>query len=168
MSFKVGDKVLFKKEKEKGEIVMLIGNLKALVRNSYGFKVQVMLSDLILYSSQNDSSLSYGESFPDKDIENEGNRYKKYSKKYIDNKVDLHIENLIEDFEGLSHQEIIDVQINYFQKVLNKYFNRNRDSVVVIHGIGNGVLKENIHALLEDHNLRFFLSLDGGSTTVLF
>ena len=68
MSFKVGDKVLFKKEKEKGEIIMLIGNLKALVRNSYGFKVQVMLADLILYSSQNDSSLSYGESFPDKDF----------------------------------------------------------------------------------------------------
>jgi len=168
MSFKVGDKVLFKKEKEKGEIIMLIGNLKALVRNSYGFKVQVMLSDLILYSSQNDSSLSYGESFPDKEIENEGNRYKKHSNKDIDNKVDLHIEDLIEDFEGLSHQEIIDVQINYFQKVLNEYLNKNRDSLVVIHGIGNGVLKANIHALLEDHNLRFYLSLDGGSTTVLF
>ena len=71
MSFKVGDKVVFKKEKEKGEIIMLIGNLKALVRNSYGFKVQVMISDLILYNSQNASSLSYGESFPDKDVDND-------------------------------------------------------------------------------------------------
>ena len=168
MSFKVGDRVIFKKEEDKGEIVMLIGNLKALVRNSYGFKVQVMLSDLILYNSQNDSSLSYGESFPDKDIDSEDNRYKKHSNKDIDNKVDLHIENLIEDFEGLSNQEIIDVQINYFQKVLNEYFNKNIDSLVVIHGIGNGVLKENIHALLKDHDLRFYLSIDGGSTTVLF
>ncbi len=168
MSFKVGDRVLFKKEKEKGEIIMLIGNLKALVRNSYGFKVQVMLSDLILYSSQNDSSLSYGESFPDKDFDSENSRYKKYSNKDIDNKVDLHIENIIEDFEGLSNLDIIDVQINYFQKVLNEYLNKNRDSLVVIHGIGNGVLKENIHTLLEDHNLRFYLSLDGGATTVLF
>ncbi|MEE2931073.1 MAG: Smr/MutS family protein [Bacteroidota bacterium] len=168
MSFKVGDRVIFKKEKDKGEIVMLIGNLKALVRNSSGFDIQVMLSDLILYDSKHDSSSSYGNLFLDKDANNEREEDVRSYQKGSENKIDLHIQNLIDNFEGLSNQEIIDFQINHFQRLLNEAFKKNQDSLIVVHGIGTGILKEKIHVLLEEHNLRFYLSLDGGSTTILF
>jgi dsDNA-specific endonuclease/ATPase MutS2 len=36
----------------------------------------------------------------------------------------------------------------------------------IIHGIGEGVLKNEVHAILRDYNLRFYLTKDGGVTEV--
>ncbi len=44
--------------------------------------------------------------------------------------------------------------------------NQNKQEIIVVHGIGSGVLKEKTHELLKEYNLRFFLSVDEGSTKV--
>jgi len=55
--------------------------------------------------------------------------------------VDLHIHELIEDERGMSNQEILDIQMDYFRRKLNDAIKRRIKSITFIHGVGNGRLK---------------------------
>ena len=41
------------------------------------------------------------------------------------------------------------------------------NKIIIVHGIGEGVLKKEIHNLLNSYNLRYYESLNGGSTEVM-
>ena len=81
-------------------------------------------------------------------------------------KIDLHIELLVKDFSKYSNEEIIKIQINYCEKQINKILKSNHKEFLIVHGIGMGVLKKEIHNLLNEFSLRYYLSNDGGSTLV--
>ena len=169
MTLKVGDKVLFKKEKDHGEIVMLIGNFKAIVLNSQGFKIPVLLEDLISYYEDNQELNTYHNQDCIKDQESNVSIPKSIKQRKSSNvkKIDLHIDCLIEDYDQLSNSEIIAVQIKHCELMLNDVLDSYVEELIIIHGIGIGVLSQRIHDLLKDYNLRFYLSQDGGSTIVL-
>ncbi len=58
--------------------------------------------------------------------------------------VDLHIHELIDDPSNLEKSEILDFQIRYFQKCLDSARVRHLRKVTFIHGVGNGVLRDQI------------------------
>ncbi len=62
--------------------------------------------------------------------------------------LDLHIEKLTNSWKDLSNFEIVSIQLDYFQKRLFEALKDNEPSFVVIHGIGRGVLKDEIQKLL--------------------
>ena len=64
--------------------------------------------------------------------------------------VDLHIEELIDDIRGMSNGEIIQIQIKHFQRKLDEAISKKMRSIVFIHGIGKGVLKNEIINILKD------------------
>ena len=39
--------------------------------------------------------------------------------------------------------------------------------LIIVHGIGEGVLKKEVHELLNRYQLRYYESLNGGSTEVM-
>ena len=43
----------------------------------------------------------------------------------------------------------------------------HKKSIEIVHGIGGGVLKSEVHKLLGLYNLNFFESNNGGSTEVI-
>lgn len=63
---------------------------------------------------------------------------------------DLHIEELISDYDEMTNQEILDFQMNYFENVLAKAIAFNYKRIIFIHGVGNGVLKNKIYNYLKD------------------
>ncbi len=63
--------------------------------------------------------------------------------------VDLHIHELVEDHSFLEKNEILDFQMNYFRKCLDSARAHHFLKVTFIHGIGNGVLRQNIVTFLE-------------------
>ncbi|MCD6112828.1 MAG: DUF2027 domain-containing protein [Bacteroidales bacterium] len=65
--------------------------------------------------------------------------------------VDLHISALIEDYSGLSNSEILKYQVNYFTRCLESALKYDYNKVTFIHGIGNGILKTTIKAILKDY-----------------
>jgi len=65
-----------------------------------------------------------------------------------DEVVDLHIESLIKDHQGLSNEEILKIQIDHFEKRLENAIIKNIRSITFIHGIGNGTLRHRIHKFL--------------------
>ena len=87
--------------------------------------------------------------------------------------VDLHIEALSEHPERLSDGEKHDLQLRFFHTCLNHAILNNVKKVVFIHGVGRGVLKNDIQRELEQydglHYMDAPMSLYGvGATEVYF
>lgn len=71
----------------------------------------------------------------------------------IDDKIaeiDLHIGELVESYNNLSNKEMLFIQMDYFIKSMNQAEVERLSKVVFIHGIGNGVLKNEIHKYLRN------------------
>ncbi|MHB1922855.1 MAG: Smr/MutS family protein [Chitinophagaceae bacterium] len=63
--------------------------------------------------------------------------------------VDLHIDKILPDWKGLNNFELLTLQINEFQKWLDLAIAHQQFSMVVIHGVGKGKLKDEIHKILQ-------------------
>lgn len=71
--------------------------------------------------------------------------------------IDLHIEELLEDYSNMSNAEIIQVQLHHFQNALDKAITEHLKKLIVIHGVGNGRLKQEVRAILSGYsNLKFY------------
>ncbi len=63
--------------------------------------------------------------------------------------VDLHIEKLMDGYEGMSNLEILGIQLAEFEKWFDLAIAHRQPSLIVIHGIGTGRLREEIHDILK-------------------
>jgi len=62
--------------------------------------------------------------------------------------VDLHIEKLTDDWKRLSNGEILDLQLKEFEKWYELALAHHQAQLIVIHGVGSGRLRDEIHDLL--------------------
>jgi hypothetical protein len=69
--------------------------------------------------------------------------------------VDLHIEEIIENPGGLSNSEMMNIQLNHFRKNLDRALLSRSSSIVFIHGVGNGKLKQAIRHELQTLDINF-------------
>ena len=71
--------------------------------------------------------------------------------------VDLHIEKLTKDYDLMSNSEMLKLQLEVFEKNLNYAIAGGMDEISFIHGIGNGVLRKEIHRYLSQlPNIKYF------------
>jgi len=63
--------------------------------------------------------------------------------------VDLHIEKITDDWQGLSNHEIVSLQLRTFEKYYDLAVAHMQPSLTVVHGIGTGKLREEIHEQLK-------------------
>ena len=71
--------------------------------------------------------------------------------------VDLHIHELIDDARRLSNYEILNIQMDHAKKRLEWAMQKRLRSVVFIHGVGEGVLRAELHTLFRRYdNLEYF------------
>lgn len=63
--------------------------------------------------------------------------------------VDLHIEKLTDNWEGLSNFEILTIQLRNFEKYYQLAVAHRQPNLIVIHGIGTGKLRNEIHEILK-------------------
>lgn len=71
--------------------------------------------------------------------------------------VDLHIEKLSPDHALMSNSEMLRLQMETFEKNLNYAIASGMDEITFIHGIGNGVLRKEIHKYLSQlGNIKYF------------
>ncbi|HLG03629.1 MAG TPA: DUF2027 domain-containing protein [Bacteroidia bacterium] len=62
--------------------------------------------------------------------------------------VDLHIEELLENYSGMSNAELLDVQLRKMQSELDEAMLNRCQRIIFIHGVGNGRLKQEIQKIL--------------------
>lgn len=65
--------------------------------------------------------------------------------------VDLHIEKLRDDHDFLDKQEMMQIQLDHFRKNLDAAIVHKLESIVFIHGVGNGTLRHEIHKIVSKH-----------------
>jgi hypothetical protein len=63
--------------------------------------------------------------------------------------VDLHIEKLSDNWEKLSNFEILTLQLKTFEKYLDLAIAHHQPSLIVIHGVGTGKLRDELHEILK-------------------
>ncbi|MFM9911228.1 MAG: Smr/MutS family protein [Chitinophagaceae bacterium] len=63
--------------------------------------------------------------------------------------IDLHIEKLAIDYENMSNFEKLTLQLKTFEKYLDLAIAHHQKSLIVIHGVGAGKLRDEIHELLK-------------------
>lgn len=64
--------------------------------------------------------------------------------------IDIHIEKLTDNHKQLSNYEIMQLQLKEFEKYLELSLAHHQPSLVVIHGVGEGRLRDEIHEILKN------------------
>jgi len=111
---------------------------------------------------KNEPTFSFNlfENFPDKidevipDYHNSGGRLYNISqiKQNLEparSVVDLHIEKLSDKWKGLSNFEILTIQLTAFEKFYQLAVAHRQPNLVIIHGVGTGKLRNEIHEILK-------------------
>lgn len=194
----IGDFVGILDGTEKGFIIKIERN-KAWIETTDGFEITSGLDKLVKYPApkklkkaivtthkKQQSSLS--EEFPmekkpviKKVIDRSfkvhpsqiGEEKKKISKKQSENvwEVDLHIEELTEDYRHLTNGEIVDIQLKHAKSILEKARINKINKIVFIHGKGKGTLRQGLLHLLNGYTFleyydASFKRYGGGATEV--
>jgi hypothetical protein len=75
--------------------------------------------------------------------------------------VDLHIENLLESSSTLSSGQILEQQLQTFDKEMDNALLDGLKSIKFIHGIGNGILRDKIHKKLsQNESIKYYEDAD--------
>ena len=63
--------------------------------------------------------------------------------------VDLHIEQLVDNPKTLTPAEMLDIQMSHFKNALEEAIRNRLKRIILIHGVGNGRLRLEIHRALD-------------------
>jgi hypothetical protein len=155
---KVGDRVSFLNTAGVGIVQQIKNERMAEVELETGLLVTCLIKDLVPYRSMEDYNLS-GMSLYD-EYDAKVNRHHPIQKKSKNNVsvfntderlVDLHIEELVDNHNSLSNGQILTIQMAHFQRELNVAIRSKIKKFIVIHGVGEGVLKNTLRKDLLDH-----------------
>ncbi len=69
--------------------------------------------------------------------------------KDLTKEIDLHIEELLDSYSSLTNTEILSVQLERFEKEIQYCLSNGIKKLIVIHGVGNGKLKQEIISILK-------------------
>lgn len=170
-NLKIGDSIILKKDRTKAVIISAIGDRKFKIIDNHGFEYLVYSSEILPLNLETDNYEAYGTSF---DVKDEDIRKDKESPLFTNKtdsrgkiRIDLHIEQLTSYYVHMQNYEIVQMQMEYCKKELDLAMLKAKYSLEIVHGIGEGVLKEEVHKLLRLYNLSYFESNNGGSTEVM-
>ncbi|MBE50953.1 MAG: hypothetical protein CMP51_04600 [Flavobacteriales bacterium] len=168
--FQIGDNVILKHNRSRGVVTKIVGINKVKIIDEDNFEYTIYLSEIIPINIENDNRSSYGEKIIIKDILNSKPQMivnQKNTSKTISKIIDLHIEKIYPDYKIAKDVDILQIQVDYFVNCLNNRINSNLPYVDIIHGIGEGKLREKIHEILDSYELKYYEQTDGGSTKVM-
>jgi hypothetical protein len=151
MSFKIDEKVSFLYETGWGRIKEFRANNLVLIQDETGFDRLIPFNELVkIYGDQRQGMEQVNSIVAEKDLENNSTTSKvddtKKNKDFWE--LDLHIHELIETERGLSNADMLRHQMQVFKNFFRKAKDERVRKLVVIHGVGKGVLKEEVRSFL--------------------
>jgi dsDNA-specific endonuclease/ATPase MutS2 len=161
MNFKIGDRVEAMDDTITG-IIKAIHGEKITVLSDDGFLLIYEASDLIKMVDDRNLTVS---NFEIAKIKSEKDMGKRKNAPVVKSKertapkmeVDLHIHQLIPSERGLSNFDKLNIQLETAKRQLDFAIGKKIQKVVFIHGVGEGVLKEELYFLFGRYdNVKFY------------
>jgi len=155
MKFKIGDRVMVLDANLNG-IVMQISSKGITVETEDGFEITYDANELVLEPSQiplhsfiSKAQIQKSQSEKEPQEKPKWDGLLKTKKNEVVLEVDLHIEKLIPHWKRLDNYEILNIQLDTAQRQLDFALSKRIPKVVFIHGVGEGVLKSELHYLFK-------------------
>ncbi len=151
----VGDKVRFLNDVGGGVIIEILSNYKVKIENEDGFDIECFTKDLVVEKNTLkdyrldgiEDNLAVKEKLASESKAHQLEEFYQKTKSLNrietpeEIEVDLHIEELIDSHKGMSNSQILEVQLANFKRELNVAIRKKVKRLIVIHGVGEGVLK---------------------------
>ena len=171
MEFRKGDHVRFLNDAGEGTIVGFPQEGFALVEDSSGFAFEHALRELVKIENTRHEFSLYNQVLPntremlDRNMDAHAvkaaakdfkNRYKERAANEFPHnaevfEVDLHIHELLDNYERMTNGEIVSIQMEHFERMLAIAERKKVKKVVFIHGVGQGVLRAEIRSFLKSY-----------------
>ena len=166
MKFRVGDTVETIDDDISGVITNITGDV-ILVEDSNGFDFQFEKHELMLTASGNSlESAVYNTDFEAVKKEKESKKRKsaptikpkeRHAPKF---EVDLHIHHLTKSSKGMSNYDMLNLQLDTARGQLEFAIRKRIPKIVFIHGVGEGVLRQELETLFSRYNNVTFYDAD--------
>ncbi|PKR81696.1 hypothetical protein CW751_03995 [Brumimicrobium salinarum] len=172
MRFKIGEKVSFLNEVG-GGTVKAYKNQQIVIVEDEGFDREFIETDLA--KIHGDQSNILQEDFDIQDIAEEtANHQKNLGEVFEDRnfwEIDLHTHAFMDTERGYSNGELLNRQMLEFKRFFRKACDKNIRKLIVIHGVGQGVLKSEVRYFLNNQeNVDYydadFKDYGKGATTI--
>lgn len=173
-----GDRFIFLDEEGGGTVLELLSHNRARVRTNAGFTLEYPLSALVPVDQKPDQkhySVSDHQALliaANDKLEEEKRRSQRKGAALRTGKtapkpedksvaeVDLHLHELVEDETVLSHDEKLRYQLAYFERALEAAIRDGKRKLIVIHGVGEGILREEVRRTLQYYESVRFMDAD--------
>lgn len=162
MHFKIGEKVRFLSDTGEGVIVSILDGDQILVEDETGFEQEYPISQLVkIYGDQTESiqddyareMAGEADLTPTKSGEEVSDVV--HRKGYWE--IDLHTHALLETEAGMTSGELLNHQLFELKRFYRKVREKKVRKIVIIHGVGQGVLKGEVRHFLEgQENVAFY------------
>lgn len=160
-----GAEVSFLNEVGGGRVLELVGRDRAKVRTHDGFELVYPVRDLVVnlcdpsrnvsdhhakLRASNDRMAERVERDKGRGatVQNAGRAHQPLEDPGV-MEVDLHLHKLVEDEGALSNEEKLRFQLEFFERRLNTAIRERKKRVIVIHGVGEGILREEVRKALQ-------------------
>jgi len=153
--FKIGTKVKVIDDNISGIISKIKGD-NIYFNDVFGFEYEYNANEII-----KDIDIDY-EEYRDEEIKEFSKpKFKTFRKShrhpYLTREIDLHIENLVDNWRDLDNAEIIQTQVDVARNEVERAMFESQIRLIIIHGYGKGVLKKEITELLYRYtNIEFY------------
>lgn len=160
-NFSVGDYVAWLDDDLQGKIIQLKLNT-IVVETSDGFEIEATASELVILPKQEELKLDWDALQKAKQLEFERPKKKLVKKSFKKRnipaiEIDLHIHELVEHTKNLSNFDMLNIQLNAAKRQINFAKQKKIKRVILIHGVGQGVLKAELETILRrDEEVDFY------------
>ena len=160
MYFNIGKKVAVLDDILKGVIVSLNGQVVG-IKDNDGMVYEYNQNELVVIEEDQHQLSKYldinNPLFNDKlqDQKVKVSSFKKENNEVI-LEVDLHINQLIKSTTGMDNFEMLSLQLETAKRKIEYAISKRISKIIFIHGVGEGVLKSELHYLFGRYPVRFY------------
>jgi|TARA_R110000744_G_scaffold254951_3_gene370504 dsDNA-specific endonuclease/ATPase MutS2 len=161
MDFKVGDQVEVIDDIVQGVVVKINGG-QIMVESKDGFLLKYTADELLKIAGSNVikvSNFEVAKIKAEKELpKNRHSRKIRPKERYAPQmEVDLHIDKLTPSTKGMTNFEMLNLQLDTAKRQLDFAIRKKIQKVVFIHGVGEGILKEELHYLFKRYeNAKYY------------
>ena len=164
----IGDKVKFLNDVGGGTVTGFVNKKTVNIEDADGFEIPYPISQLVNISenernekAETTAEILQAEATPAKEIIQEKEavpepKVQPKPKPADIVEVDLHIRELLESTSGMSKKEMLDIQLAKVVSEMQAAISANVKRIVFIHGLGQGVLKQEVAKLLKSKFPKYY------------